>query len=201
MNALVRASLLACLSIGMAGCAIVPVAGLVAQGAQGLVALTLGPLVGMQERSEGDSCQSYTSKGISVTESLEIALPRGEGVVTVFESVSWRPEFARDGYPRVERFRTPAEGALALSERAALFMPPPGTTSVRIPYELVQNVEIHQGDGIGKPRYMIVKSCFGRFDIVMFLRHQPSDWDPETTTAAVAELKSRVAAFRTAADN
>jgi hypothetical protein len=82
-----------------------------------------------------------------------------------------------------------------------LFLPPPGTTSVRIPYELVQTVEVHQNDGIGKPRYMIVKSCFGRFDIVMFLHHPPSDWDPETTTAAVAELKSRVAAFHTAADD
>jgi hypothetical protein len=198
MNAIARAGLLLSLCVGAAGCAIVPVAGLVAQGAQGLVALTLGPLVAMQERSEGDTCQAYSSKGISVTESLEIAIPKNEGGVTVFESVSWRPEFARDGYPRVERSRTPAEGALALSERAALFLPPAGATSVRIPYELVQNVEINPNDGIGKPRYMIVKSCFGRFDIVMFLRHPSSDWDPETTTSAVAELKSRVAAFRTA---
>ena len=48
---------------------------------------------------------------------------------------------------------------------------------------------------------MIVKSCFGRFDIVMFLRRQPNDLDPETTTAAAAQLKSRVAAFHTAAAN
>lgn len=201
MNTFVRAGLLVCLCTGAAGCAVVPIAGLVAQGAQGLAALTLGPLVALQERSEGETCQTYTSKGISVTESLEIAIPKNEGVVTVFEAVSWRPEFARDGYPQVERSRTPAEGALALSERAALFLPPAGTTSVRIPYELVQNVEIHQNDGVGKPRSMIVKSCFGRFDIVMFLRHPPSDWDPETTTAAVAELKSRVAAFHAAANN
>ena len=113
-------------------------------GRQGLVALTLGPFVSLQERSEGDTCLAYTNKGISVTESLEVAIPNDEGVVAVFESVSWRPEFARDGYPQVERSRTPTEGTLAISERAALFLPPPGTTSVRIPYELVQSVEIRQ---------------------------------------------------------
>ncbi len=199
MNTLVRAILLACLCVGAAGCALLPVAGLVVQAGQGLVALTLGPLTDMQERSEGDTCLAYTNKGISVTESLEIALPRGEGTVTVIESVSWRPEFARDGYPQIERSRTPTEGSLAISERAALFLPPPGSTSVRIPYELVQNVEIRRTNVTGEPIYMIVKSCFGRFDIVTFLAQRPNDRDPEMTMAAATELKSRVAAFRTAA--
>ena len=82
-----------------------------------------------------------------------------------------------------------------------MFLPPAGTTSVRIPYELVQNVEFHQSDGAGEARSMIVNSCFGRFDIVTFPRQPPSDWDPETTMAAAAELKSRVAAFHAAANN
>ena len=201
MNTIVRASLLAYLGVGMAGCAILPVAGLATQAAQGLVALTLGPLADMQERSEGDHCLASTNKGISVTESLEIAIPNDEGVVTVFESASWRPEFSRDGYPQVERSRTLTEGTLFLSERAALLLPLPGTTSVRIPYELVQSVEIRRSDGTGAPRYMIVKSCYGRFDIVMFLQRQPDALNPETTMAAAAQLKSRVAAFHTAADN
>ena len=201
MNTIVRAGLLAYLGVGTAGCAILPVAGLATQAAQGLVALTLGPLADMQERSEGDHCLASANKGISVTESLESAIPNDEGVVAVFESVSWRPEFARDGYPQVERSRTLTEGTLFLSERAALLLPLPGATSVRIPYELVQNVEIRRRDDTGAPRYMIVKSCYGRFDIVMFLQRQPDAVDPETTMAAAAQLRSRVAAFHTAADN
>jgi hypothetical protein len=202
MNAIVNPILLACLCVGVAGCAILPAAALsaAAQGAQGLVVLTLGPLVNMQDRSEKDRCVAYTSKGISVTESLEIAIPNDEGVVIMFELASWRPEFSLDGYPQVERFRTPTEGTLAISERAALLLPPRGTTSVRIPYELVQNVDVRRSDG-GEARYMIVNSCFGRFDIVTFSRRQPNNVDPEATTAAAAQLKSRVAAFHTAADN
>ena len=201
MNAIVSPTLLACVFVGVTGCAILPAAGLATQAAQGLVALTLGPLVDLQERLEGDTCLAYTNKGVSVTESLEIAIPSDEGAVTVFESVSWRPEFARDGYPQVERSRTPTEGTLAISGRAALFLPPSGATSVRIPYELVQGVEIRQSDGAGAPRYMIVKSCFGRFDIVTFARPQPDDRDSETTMAAAKELKSRVAAFHPATRN
>jgi hypothetical protein len=48
---------------------------------------------------------------------------------------------------------------------------------------------------------MIVNSCFGRFDIVTFSRRQPNNVDPEATMAAAAQLKSRVAAFHTAADH
>ena len=201
MNAIVRPGLLACLCAGVTGCAIVPAVGvgLAAQGAQGLVALTLGPLAAMQERSEKDRCLSYAKKGISVTESFESAIQRDEGEVTIFESVSWRPEFSLEGYPQVERSRTPTEGVFAISERSALFLPPPGTTSVRIPYELVQSVEIHGGDAADEPRFMIVNSCFGRFDIVTFLREPTNNLKPEATMAAAAQLKSRVAAFHTAA--
>ena len=198
-----RLGLLACLCAGVTGCAILPAAGLnlAAQGAQGLVALALGPLAAMQERSEKDRCLFYANKGISVTESLESAIPRDEGAVAIFESASWRPEFSLEGYPQVERSRTPTRGALAISERSALFLPPPGMTSVRIPYELVQNVEVRQSEGAGAARYMIVNSCFGRFDIVTFSRRQPDNPGPEATMAAAAQLKSRVATFQVAADD
>ena len=203
MPTIVRPILLACACVGVTGCAILPAAGLslAAQGAQGVVALALGPLVNMQERAEKDRCVAYTNKGISVTESLEAAIPIDEGAVSIFELASWRPEFSRDGYPQVERFRTPTDGTLAISERAALLLPPPGTTSIRIPYELVQNVEVRRDDVTGKPRDMIVNSCFGRFDIVTFPPQQPDIPDPETAMAAAAQLKSRMAAFHTAADN
>jgi hypothetical protein len=203
MNVTARQGLLACLCVGAAGCAILPAVGLnlAAHGAQGLVALTLGPLVTMQERSEEDRCLAHANKGISVTESLESTIPGNEGEVTIFESASWRPEFAREGYPQIERSRAPTDGTLALSERSALFLPPPGATSVRIPYELVQKVSVRGSDATGEPPFMIVNSCFGRFDIVKFLQRQPGDLDLEATAVAAARLESRVAAFRIAADN
>ena len=198
-----RLGLLACLCAGVTGCAILPAVGLnlAAQGAQGLVALALVPLANMQERSEKDRCLLYTGKGISVTESLESAIQRDEGEVAVFESASWRPEFSLEGYPQVERSRTPTRGTLAISERSALFLPPPGTASIRIPYELVQDVEVRGSDATDEPRFMIVHSCFGRFDIVTFVRRPTNDSNPEVTTAAAAQLKFRVAAFRVAAED
>lgn len=202
MTTTARTALLACLCLGVSGCAVLPgvAINLAAQAAQGVVALALGPLTAMQERSEQDLCLAYTKKGIAITESLESAIPTNEGVVTTFESASWRPEFAREGYPQVERSRTSTEGTLAISERAALFLPPPGAASVRIPYELVQSVEVHGSDAVSEPRSMIVTSCFGRFDIVTFAQGPPTVSQPEATSTAAAQLKSRVAAFHLAAD-
>jgi hypothetical protein len=193
--------LVVCLCLCGSGCALLPVAALnlAAQGAQGVVALTLGPLSDLQERSGADRCAVYGNKGISVSESLEIRIPTSEGAVKTFEPASWRPEFTRDGYPEVERFRTPVEGRVAMSERSILLVPPPGAIMVRIPYELVQNVEIGKDAITGAPRSMIVKSCEGRFDIVTFWQLRPKDPDPDATAVAAAQLEARVAAFRAAA--
>ena len=203
MSATLRLCVLAFLCAGLAGCAIWPAVGLnlAAQGAQGLVALTLGPLADMQERAEKDRCRVYTGKGIAVSESMETAMPTDEGEVRTFERASWRSEFEREGYPQVERSRTPTEGTLAISERSVLFVQPPGATSTRIPYELVQDVEVQKNSVTGEPRSMIVKSCFGRFDIVTFWQRQPGRSDPEATTAAATQLKARTAAFRGTSDN
>jgi hypothetical protein len=178
-----------------------PMAGLnlAAQGAQGLVALSLGPMSDMQERSAKDRCMMLTAKGSSVTESLERAAPTDEGEPRTFEPAFWRAEFTLEGYPQVEQSRTPTEGALVITERSVSFVPPLGTTSLRIPYELVQDVEVQTNAVTGKPGSMIVKSCFGRFDIVTF--PQGSNLDPGPTTEAAVQLKARVAAFRTAAAN
>ena len=201
MSAALRLGTVAFLCLGSTGCAMLPAIGLnlAAQGAQGLVALTLGPLVALQERSETDRCQVFTGKGIAVTESLETAIPTGEGDVGMFEPADWRPEFAREGYPQTERSRTPTEGALAIGARSFLFVPPAGTAMVRVPYELVQDVEVRGNPVTGEPRSMIVKSCFGRFDIVTFRPQPPDAPDPDATTVAANQLKARVAAFHAAA--
>jgi hypothetical protein len=203
MHATLHSSLVAFLCGGLAGCAILPAIGLnlAAQGAAGLAVAGLGPLVAMEEGAEKDRCLASANKGISITESLEIAIPAGEGEVRSFEPAFWRTEFAREGYPQVERSRTPTEGTLAITERSVLFVPPPGTASVRIPFELVQDVEARAGASASGPRSVIVRSCSGRFDIVTFLQRQSDNPDPATATVAAAQLKSRVAAFHAAAGN
>ena len=195
--------LLPFLCIGLTGCALLPAAGLnlAAQGATGLAALTLGPMAAMQERSDPDRCSVYAGKGISVTESFETTIPTNEGEVRRFEPAYWRLELSREGYPQVERSRTPMEGMLAMSNRAMLFVPLPGATSVRIPYELVQGVEVRRVPVTGEARSMIVKSCFGRFDIVTFPQGQSGTLDTAATTAAAADLTARLAAFRETAEN
>jgi hypothetical protein len=169
---------------------------LAAQGAQGVVALSLGPLSDMQERSAKDRCELAVARGFSVNETMETASPTGEGRISVFELVLWRSEFAKEGYPQVEQSRTPAERSLTITDRSVSFIPPPGAISVRIPYELVEDVDV---SGTAAPRSMIVKSCFGRFDIVTF--QQIDDLDPGAAMEATAELKARMAAFRKAANN
>lgn len=198
MRTVLRLVLALPLSAALGGCAMLPVAALnlAAQGAQGLVALSLGPLSDMQERSTKERCELATAKGFSVNETMETASPTGEGKVSVFELVLWRPEFAREGYPQVEQSRTPTERSLTITDRSVSFVPPPGAISVRVPYELVQDVEV---SATGGPRSMIVKSCFGRFDIVIF--QQVDDLDTGAASEAGAELKARVATFRKAADN
>jgi hypothetical protein len=197
-----RASLVALLCILLSGCALLPAIGanLAAQGATALVALSLGPLDAAKERSNPDRCAVHAANGIAVTESLETAAPASEGAIATFEAASWRPEFAGEGYPQVERFRTPAAGALAVSDRSVRFVALPGAASVRIPYELVQGVEVQRNADTGAPRALIVKSCFGRFDIVSFGERPRAAPDAATTTAAAVELDARIAAFRAAAD-
>ena len=200
VNAMLRFDLLACLCAGLTGCAILPVAALnlAAQGAHGLVALTLGSLDAMNERSEVDRCAASAGKGIAISESLETTIPTDEGEVKMFELANWRLEFASEGYPQAERSRTPTEGTLAIGERSILLVPPPGTIMVRIPYALVQDVEIRSNAVTNEPGSMIVKSCYGRFDIVTIRQEQSSKLDPVATTAAATSLKTHLAAFRAA---
>ncbi len=51
--------------------------------------------------------------------------------------------------------RTSIEGSLNITDRSVSFVPPPWTTSVRIPYELVQDVEVSRSVVAGGPRSMI----------------------------------------------
>ena len=182
------------LCAALSGCA-APIAGLAlaAQGTSAAVAVSLGPLDDLRDRTAEDQCRVLASRGISVTESLESGTSANEGQAVIFEPAYWRPEFASEGYPQVDRAKTPREGTLAISDRSLTFVPPPGAVSVRIPYELVRNVEV-RADAVGTPASLIVGSCHGRFDIVTFRRSGKPD--PAMTADAAAALRTRVGALR-----
>jgi hypothetical protein len=118
----------------LSGCA-VPILGaaLAAQGTTAAVALSLGPLDALRDSTASDQCRVLAQKGISVSETLEIGVPANEGQAVMFEPAWWRPEFAREGYPQVERSRAPREGILAIGDRSLTFVPPAGAVSVRVP--------------------------------------------------------------------
>ena len=158
MNASLRLAWMAVLCGASTGCAILPLAAvnLATAGAQGVVALTLGPMDAMKERSVADRCLVYADKGIAVSESLETVIPFDEGEIKTFEPAFWRPEFSRDGYPDVERTRNSTEVTLAIGARSAFLVPPPGAIRTRIPYELVQDVELRTNASAGEPSALIV---------------------------------------------
>jgi hypothetical protein len=203
MTATLRRTLIVIACLGLAGCALWPAAALnlAAQGATGVVALALVPMANAHERSGMDRCAAAAARGISVTESLEPALARfGEDVVT-FEPAYWRPQFAREGYPKVEVARTAVEGALSVGERAVLFVPAPGAVSVSIPYELVEGVALSSSPAARTPDSIVVRSCQGRFDIVTIGSARAGRANPEAAATAVTRLNERVAAFQSAADD
>jgi hypothetical protein len=197
--ALFQAGLLALAGAGATGCAVLPAMGL-NLATQSAAALAIIPAAALQEGAEKDRCVVAARKGVAITQSLESSVPTREGAVRTLERVYWRPEFESEGYPQVERARTPVEGTLALTERAILMLPPAGTASVRVPYDVVMDVVVQRSAGGGEPRAAVVKSCSGRYDIFTFRQPQSDKPDPETTVAVATELKSRVAAFDRAAD-
>jgi hypothetical protein len=200
LSTILRLQLTAILVAGLAGCAALPLTALnlAAQGAQGLVAMTLGPLDAAKERSETDRCQASSNKGIAIGESLETTIPFGDGEMATFEPASWRTEFARDGYPKSERSGPSVEATLSIGERSIYFVPDAGAITIRIPYELVLDVEVRRSAVTNDPASLIVKSCSGRFDIVVFWQKRPGTPDPVATASAATKLNAQLAAFRTA---
>ena len=199
MNASPRSILAALLCGGVQGCAILPAVG-INLASQGIAALAIAPISAMDDRKGGGSCTELAARGITVAESLESAVPTDGKNMDLFEPASWRPEFASEGYPQVERMRTPVDGTLVVAERSLLFVPVPGAASIRIPYELVQEVEVPGETAGGGARATIVRSCFGRFDVFTFHLGVPAQPDSRAAAAAGAQLNARVAAYRTAAD-
>ena len=200
LNTTTTAAVAFTLGAMLSGCA-APIIGaaLAAQGTTAAVALSLGPLDALRDSTAEDQCRVLAERGVSVGESLEWGVPASEGTAATFEPAFWRAEFASEGYPQVERSRTPVEGALSIGDRSVTFMPPPGgAVSIRIPYELVRTVEV-RGDASGTPVSLVIGTCQGRFDIVAFRRQGRPD--PVMTSDAATALRARVPSLRAAARN
>lgn len=144
-------------------------------------------------------CQDLKTKGITVTEPRVTTIPANEGEVVTFAAAYWRPESEDNNHSNVPQVRNATEGTLVITELSILMVPPTGTAGIRIPYEVVLNVELQQSPVTGEPRSTVVRSCFGRIDTFAFARRQePIKLDPETTAASAAKIKARVDAFHAA---
>lgn len=160
--------------------------------------------------AERERCIAYQSIGIGVTETVT---PADEGEVQSFGPAQWHAEFERGDVhtfgllvwytahresdsPR-GRVGTPADGTLAVTDRAVVLVSPPSTIVVHIPYEVLLKVDISPANR----HHVIVNSCFGRYD-VFALRQQGQvvRFDPEAAAAAADRITIRAAAFRAAAN-
>ena len=195
MNASLRLGIVALLCAGLTGCVILAAAGL-NLAAQGILAVTLGPAITMDEEAKKARCSDLANRDIAVTGREEIAIPADEGEVQIFQVVYWQPEFEGEGYPEKKRPWKPTRGTLAVTDQSITMMSPPGSVGVRVPYEVVLQVEISPVN----PHWLIVSSCFGRYDIFSFWHEQRDMFDPEAAAAVGARVKVRAVALRASVD-
>ncbi len=147
---------------------------------------------------EANPCLASGGNDIEVTETFAVAIPADEGRVASFAPAYWQPQFESTGSSRAGRPAEPTAGAFFVTDKSALFVPPPGAEGVRLPLAGVQNVQL-QRDSSAAPRQLTVESCFGRLDRFVFgHRQQPDRLDSEATAAAAAEIKVRIEAARSA---
>lgn len=205
MAFLTRSGLTALLCAGLAACAALLPAVVVPQfvatlGVAGLSAATCAgdPLC----ETQTGRCVDAAGRNIEVTEPSDIGIPADEGRVATFMPTYWQPRFATQAPSKAERPVEAAAGTFAVTDKSAVFVPPPGKEGVRIPLAGVLNVDLQLHPSTGAPRQMTVESCFGRLDRFTFgQRQEIGRLDSAATTAAAAEIKARIAAARAAAKN
>jgi len=200
LNAGLRRGLVLLMCAGLTGCALgvfgVPL--LIIYGGGTAAGLAVGGSIAAYQEAEKARCLDLIDNGIAVAEPVEIAVPTDEGAVEVFERVTWRREFEREGHPQGQRVRgsSATEGKFALTERSVLLVPLPGTAGLRIAYEVVDAVELSPVN----PHSVTVRSCWNRFDNFDVRHGQTNGFDPEAAAAATASIKASVAAAHATAD-
>lgn len=199
MNASLHLALVALLCVGLAGCAAALQGGtylaglLLHEATSGRLSSSSPSQPSQLAQAERERCSEFTSRGIEVTEPQEIAIPTIEGQVRTFEATILRREFEGVGSARREsRMPKLTVGTLVITERSLLLVPPPDRAGLRIPYELVQTVELNPLNAYS----IIVNSCTGQFEIFNVLQGQRDILEPQTAAAAAAQLKDRVAEFQ-----
>ena len=110
-------------------------------------------------------------------------------------------EFVSQVGQKVERPGEERAGAVVITDKSLVYVPPPGMEGLRVPLAAVVEVQTQMSSTTGAPRQVTVESCFGRLDRFVFgQKLQPRRLDSETTTAVAVELKARVAAWDAAAE-
>lgn len=147
---------------------------------------------------EPPPCTDAAGASIRVTESSEASVPADEGKVVAFAPAYWESPFESPGTARTGRSLPPAAGTLAVTDRSAVYVPPPGLEGVHIPLAGVVNVETQTSATSGAARQITIESCFGRLDRFTFgHEQQPARLDSDATRAAADAITARVAALRT----
>jgi len=146
--------------------------------------------------AERERCQAYVDKGIAVTEPQETTIPADEGTPRRFAPVFWGLAYEREGHPQLEQARTSIEGVLVITDRSMIFVPPPGTAGVRIPYEIV----VDAGLSPVNPQSLIVRTLCRRFDVFTFWQKHLDKFDPQAAAAVATQLEARLAALQSTAD-
>ena len=109
-------------------------------------------------RAERERCVAYQSKGIGVIETAKMVIPVDEGEVQSFGPAHWHTEFERgdvhtfgflawytthrESDSPKGRLETPAEGTLAVTDRAVVLASLSSRVGVHIPYEVLLRVDV-----------------------------------------------------------
>lgn len=188
-----RPTLLALACLGQAGCAALPaaVAGIAAQVSGVAAVATLGA-IDAQQQSGKDRCAAATARGLAVSETLETAFPTTEGDVLQFGPLFWQTGMQQAGQAAIEPGRKVIEAKLGVTRQSLSFVPEAGATSVRIPLALVEGVDLRRDPAGGSADAMVVRSCFGRADLVTLPAPRGGSRDPEALAAMTAQVAARV---------
>lgn len=183
-----------------AGCALLPaaVAGIAVQ-ASGVAAVAGLAAIDAQQQSHKDLCTRAAASGVAVGETLETAFPAKEGDVLEFGPLHWRTGI-QHGQSGVEPSRKVIEAKLGVTRQSVNFIAEAGATSVRIPLELVEGVDLRRDPAGGTAEAMVVRSCFGRVDFVTLATNSAESRAPEALAAMTAKVAARVAEFRASAN-
>jgi len=192
-SAVVCAGLMGCIPLGGFGVVVLPAGGApfdaIVEG------LKEAAHTAAADRARSERCRELTAKGYIVIAIEGAPSPTDEGVVKRFEPSFWLPEFGGEGRPQVRGFTRPIEGTFTLTDRSVYFSTMQRTPGLRIPYEVVDRVEIDPMN----PHAVHVTTVCGQFETFTFWHGQTATVDQEGARTAAATIEERVASLHATA--